>query len=80
MRTDDQLLEELQAVLSENGAIPQKTTNRLILAALRETYHMVARNTDELASLRIKSSMWGAVAGLMTTLGTIVLSVLLKIL
>ena len=78
-KQDSELLEELQAILEQNGNIPALVTNRLTLAAVRENYKISMKNSTDIRMLQIKASVWGAVAGLATTIGTILIALFLKV-
>lgn len=78
-KQDSELLEELQNILEQNGDIPARVTNRLTLAAVRENYKISMKNSTDIRALQIKASVWGAVAGLTTTIGTILIALLLKV-
>lgn len=50
---EDELLEVLDSVFEENGAIPQKVSNRLLLAAIRRTYRIGQQNTINIRANRV---------------------------
>lgn len=72
------ILIELQEILHENGTIPPKVSNRLILAALIELYGDVREMRGEVRALKNRASMWGAVAGFVASITPIVIAILLK--
>lgn len=78
-KQDSELLEELQSILEQNGDIPTRVTNRLVFAAVRENYKISINNSSDIRMLQIKASVWGAVAGLATTIGTILIALFLKV-
>lgn len=78
-KQDSELLEELQSILEQNGNMPARVTNRLVLAAVRENYKISMNNSNDIRTLQIKASVWGAVAGLATTIGTILVALFLQV-
>jgi hypothetical protein len=78
-KQDSELLEELQNILEQNGNIPARVTNRLTLAAVRENYKISMKNSFDIRMLQFKASMWGAVAGLASTIGIILIALFLKV-
>jgi hypothetical protein len=77
-KQDSELLDQLQVILEQNGDIPSRVTNGLVIAAVRENYKISQANSNDIQALKIKASLWGAASGLVTTVGTILLAILLR--
>jgi hypothetical protein len=77
-KQESELLEELQSILEQNGNVPPRVTNRLVLAAVREIYKISMTNSNDIQSLKVKASLWGAASGLVATIGTILLALILR--
>jgi len=76
--SDSELLEELQNILEQNGNVPARVTNRLLMAAIRENYKISVVNSTDIQALKLKASLWGAASGLIATIGTILLAIALR--
>ena len=74
-----EILNELQQILNEGGELPPRTTNRLILAAVRELYQEILATRDDIQTLKLKAGVWGALAGLIPALGALLLALALRI-
>ena len=77
--SSSRVLEELKTIIEGNGNIPPKVSNRLILAGLIELYTQNAELREDILALRMRASVWGAVAGLLTSVGTALLLVASKL-
>ncbi len=77
-KQDSELLDQLQHILEQNGDIPPRVTNGLVIAAVRENCKISKTNSDDIQSLKIKASLWGAASGFFATVGTILLALLLR--
>ncbi len=77
-KQDSELLDQLQHILEQNGDIPSRVTNGLVIAAVRENYKISKTNSSDIQALKIKASLWGAASGLVATIGTILLAYVLR--